>query len=71
FVGKTLEALVEDKVEEDGKKAWGRTYRDAPEVDGLVEIVSDRNLQPGSFVKVKIKEVYEHDMAGEAVERED
>ena len=71
FVGKTLEALVEDKVEEDGKKAWGRTYRDAPEVDGLVEITSDKNLQPGDFVKIKIKEVYEHDMAGEVVECED
>lgn len=63
FVGKTLEALIESN--SDGV-AIGRTYRDAPEIDGVVRI-SGCAAQPGTIVNVKITEADEYDMAGEQV----
>jgi len=71
FVGKTLEVLVEEVSEGGNLRGWGRTYRDAPEVDGLVELSSRQKLTPGHFVKVRVIEAYEHDMVGEVVESEE
>lgn len=64
FVGRTLKALVES-VDEDGVR-WGRTYRDAPEIDGLVGI-SGTEAACGQFVKVRIDDSDEYDLFGEAV----
>lgn len=63
FVGKTLDVLIEEKTE-DG--AIGRSYRDAPEIDGLV-YVSSTKVEPGEFVKVKITEADEYDLRGTPV----
>lgn len=65
FLGKTLEVLVE---EEDNGIYLGRTQFDAPEVDGLVYVKSARKLQRGEFVKVKINDTLEYDLAGEVEE---
>jgi ribosomal protein S12 methylthiotransferase len=32
----------------------GRSHRDAPDIDGLVEVISKKPLKPGSIIKVKI-----------------
>ena len=45
----------------------GRTEYDAPEVDGIVYVNSNRTLNPGDFVDVKITDTYEYDLAGEVV----
>jgi ribosomal protein S12 methylthiotransferase len=72
FVGKTLRVLVEE-TDDDGS-AWGRSYRDAPEVDGTVCIEAaegskeeerQKILVPGSFVNVKITDAAEYDLFGE------
>ncbi|MEG1799379.1 MAG: 30S ribosomal protein S12 methylthiotransferase RimO, partial [Synergistaceae bacterium] len=48
--------------------AEGRTYREAPDVDGLIEIRNIRaDLKEGSVIKVKMTEAMPHDMAGEEV----
>jgi len=48
--------------------AEGRSFREAPEVDGVVEIRKIRgNLQAGDVIKVKITEALAHDMLGEEV----
>ncbi|MBU0609509.1 MAG: 30S ribosomal protein S12 methylthiotransferase RimO, partial [Armatimonadetes bacterium] len=55
--------LLEDKV--DG--VWkGRSYRDAPEVDGEVKIVNaaGADLAPGQFVEVEITRAEVHDLEG-------
>ncbi len=64
FIGKTVEVLVDEPFEGEDGKYIGRTYRDAPEVDGTV-FVSGKHLRPGEFCKVKIMDALEYDLVGE------
>ena len=62
-VGQTLKVLVEEKDDEGG---WiGRSYADAPEIDGLVFIDTEQELSPGQFVEVLINDSDEYDCYGE------
>jgi len=61
----TLPVLVEQKWDEDGLWWQGRTEHQAPEVDGVVLFKSERQLEPGEFVEVKITKVEEYDLLGE------
>lgn len=63
FVGRELTVLVET-IDNEDNIAWGRSYRDAPEVDGLVGIMEGAHLKEGAFVKVKITEAEEYDLLG-------
>lgn len=45
----------------------GRTYRDAPEIDGYVFVNTDTELVSGDFVKVRILSAYEYDLIGEMI----
>ena len=75
MVGQTVEALVDGTgTLEDGKGREvpiyaGRTYRQAPEVDGMVFIKppKDVDLKQGDVVKVRITESTEYDLWGKAV----
>jgi len=62
-VGRELTVLVET-IDNEDNIAWGRSYRDAPEVDGLVGIMEGAHLKEGAFVKVKITEAEEYDLLG-------
>lgn len=65
WIGKTLQVLVE-KQDERNTGLWiGRSYLDAPEVDGNVFIRSKRSLQIGSFYPVPITATREYDLVGE------
>jgi ribosomal protein S12 methylthiotransferase len=66
WVGKTLRVLI-DEISEDGKWALGRSYREAPEVDGLVnvKIRKGETIQPGEFYEVKITQAQVYDLIGE------
>ena len=46
---------------------YGRTYADAPDVDGKVYFTSKRKIQPGNFVNVKINEALDYDLVGEVI----
>jgi len=62
FIGKTLDILIEG-VDEENQISIGRSYRDAPEIDGLVII---EGLAPiGEIVPVKINSAITHDLVGE------
>ena len=61
FVGKTLTTLIEGTDEAQGISV-GRTYRDAPEVDGLVII--EGTVPAGEMVPVKITGAMEYDLHG-------
>jgi len=63
LVGKTEKVLI-DRVSDDGI-SFGRTYRDAPEVDNFVRI--DGKLPIGEFIDVKITDAFEYDLKGEVV----
>ncbi len=67
FVGRTLPMLVEGIGEdEDGNPVVaGRTYREAPEVDGLV--FASGSAEPGSRVNVRIEAAAEYDLFGSVV----
>ena len=43
----------------------GRTYRDAPDIDGYVFVHTDEELVSGDFIRVKITGAYEYDLIGE------
>lgn len=67
FVGRELKVLVDRIVPEEGY-AEGRSFREAPEVDGLIEIRGARgDLKEGDMITVKITEAMIHDLAGEEV----
>lgn len=61
FVGKTMLTLIEGN-DEEKEMSIGRTYRDAPEVDGLVII--DGLAPVGEIVPVKITGAMEYDLEG-------
>ena len=66
FVGKTLKVLCEDF--DPASSAWvGRSYMDAPDVDGKVFFTSPSGMKftPGEFVDVKITEALDYDLVGE------
>ena len=63
FVGRDLDVLVEEVDAESGE-AWGRSYRDAPEVDGLVCVSGAGDAVPGTFVRVRVTDCEEHDLFG-------
>lgn len=64
-IGKTYKVVVEDY---DGysDSYTGRTYMDAPEIDGLVKFTSRKDLDIGDFVDVEIFDIEDYDLIGEA-----
>ncbi len=46
---------------------YGRSFADAPDVDGRVYFKSNRKIQPGAFVEVKITEALDYDLVGEVL----
>ena len=66
FVGTTLDVLVESADEEAGERI-GRSYRDAPEIDGEVAVSGAESAQPGDMIRVKITGSSEYDLSGEMI----
>ena len=64
-IGKTLEVIIDDADENGG--AEGRTMADAPDIDGTVQIRSNKPLTVGEIVHVKIEDSDDHDLFGTAV----
>lgn len=65
-IGTVIEVLCEGAC---GKSLYaGRSRGDSPEIDGTVVIKSQTPLNPGDFVKVKIKKAYNYDLEGDFVE---
>ena len=67
-LGKVLEVLVESQ--EEDRSYVGRTMYDAPEIDNAVIFTSERELNPGDFVKVLVKDAFDYDLAGVEVTNE-
>ena len=65
LVGSRLPVLIEQVT---GAEAVGRSYRDAPEIDGLVRVgLGDRTVMPGELVRVTIDQADTHDLRGTLV----
>ncbi len=67
MVGRVLEVLIEGKVADENAYV-GRTYMDAPGVDGLLFVNTDEELMTGDFVRVKVTGAAEYDLIGEICE---
>ena len=63
MIGKELEVLVENKTF-DNKYYVGRSYREVPEIDGIIYIEMVDKALEGKFVKVKITDATEYDLIG-------
>lgn len=61
-----VEVLIEGSLPEDNIFI-GRTYKDAPNVDGYIFVSCSHELMSGEFVKVQITDAREYDLIGEAV----
>ena len=66
FLNKTVDVLIDEKDAKDENLFIGRTQFDAPSVDGQI-FVKGENLKISDFVKVKITDTLEYDLAGQAV----
>ena len=64
MVGKVLDVMIEGKVADEPAYV-GRTYMDAPGVDGLIFINTDLDLMSGDFVRAKVTGALEYDLIGE------
>lgn len=64
MVGREVLVMVEGKVADENAYV-GRTYRDAPNVDGLIFINTDEELLSGDFALVKVTGAVDYDLIGE------
>jgi ribosomal protein S12 methylthiotransferase len=65
-IGKEYKVLIDDYDEQ--RKRWiGRSYAEAPEVDGIIWVQSEKHLEVGNFYQVKIKEAETYDLYGEII----
>ncbi|MBR2276010.1 MAG: 30S ribosomal protein S12 methylthiotransferase RimO, partial [Lachnospiraceae bacterium] len=63
-IGRRLSVFVEGKLPEEGVYV-GRTYMDAPDVDGLLFFSSEREFMSGDFAEVVVTDAKEYDLIGE------
>ncbi|WP_317930042.1 30S ribosomal protein S12 methylthiotransferase RimO [Halioxenophilus sp. WMMB6] len=67
-IGTVVEVLI-DEVDEEG--AIGRTWADAPEIDGMVYLNGETELMPGDICYARIFQADEHDLWAELVQPEE
>lgn len=67
-IGREMDVFVEGKITEEENVYIGRTYMDAPNVDGYIFITCPFELMSGDFVKVKVTGAKNYDLIGELVE---
>ena len=66
MIGKEIYVLIEGYIPDDDTYV-GRSYKDAPNVDGLVFVSCDYELISGTIVKVKVTDATEYDLLGEII----
>jgi ribosomal protein S12 methylthiotransferase len=65
-VGREYDILIESN---DGETAEGRSYGEAPEVDGAIRLASGADLAQGSWHRARIVEAHDYDLTAEIVSR--
>lgn len=66
MIGRELVVIIDGKLPNENAYV-GRTYMDAPGIDGNIFINTYEELMSGDFVKVKVTGSYEYDLIGEIV----
>lgn len=67
MIGKEVLVMIEGKVADENAYV-GRTYKDAPNVDGLIFVETDEELMSGDFARVRVTGALEYDLIGEIIE---
>lgn len=62
--GSRFYAFIEGKVADENHTYVGRTFRDAPNVDGYIFVNTDEELMTGDIVRVQVTGAYEYDLIG-------
>ena len=65
-IGKEVMVMIEGKVADENAYV-GRTYMDAPNVDGLIFVETNEEMMSGDFAKVKVTGALEYDLIGEII----
>ncbi len=66
MVGREVLVMIEGKVADENAYV-GRTYKDAPNVDGLIFINTDEEVMSGDFARVRVTGALEYDLIGELI----
>ncbi|MBR4195129.1 MAG: 30S ribosomal protein S12 methylthiotransferase RimO [Synergistaceae bacterium] len=66
FIGQKLDVMIEEIDTESGE-IWGRSYRDAPEVDGLVCAEGVRGVKAGDIIRAEIHDCADNDLFGKVI----
>ena len=65
FIGREFRVLMETQDDKDPGRWTGRSYMDAPEIDGSVLVRTGKVLTVGKFYTVKITDIQDYDLVGE------
>ena len=66
MIGREVLVMIEGKVADENAYV-GRTYKDAPNVDGLIFVESEEELMSGDFARVRITGALEYALTGEII----
>lgn len=66
MLGEEVLVMIEGKVADENAYV-GRTYKDAPNVDGMIFVNTEEELVSGDFAKVKVTGAVEYDLIGELI----
>ena len=66
MIGREVLVMIEGKVADENAYV-GRTYRDAPNVDGLIFVNTEEELMSGDFARVRVTGAAEYDLIGELI----
>ncbi len=67
LVGREFDVLIEARDREDNSVVAGRSYREAPEVDGQIYIENDGDSLEGDIVRVKVSAGFVYDIVAERI----
>ena len=60
--GKELEVVVEGYNEDGENLAEARSYREAPDIDGMIYVENAPGLKPGDFIRVRVDQGFDYDV---------
>ncbi len=65
LIGKDFEVIIEKEIEPNLYEA--RSYRDVPEIDGIIYVKALSSYNESEFTKVTIKDAMEYDLLGDEI----
>ncbi len=69
LLGREMEVLIEGRMTDEEEGVYvGRTYRDAPDIDGLIFVKYEGQLMSGDMVKVRVTAADGYDLIGEIID---